>query len=210
MPQFSLHFIDANNGWAAGDLGTIIRTSDGGETWSTITTPNTTIIGTIWFTNLNKGWAAQMNGNILYSNDGGSNWISDTSLGVEAIWSCFFTSQDTGFLAGNDGKMYKTTNGGSLSINENKKSLKDDISISVFPIPIQNDAEIDIYLPSKSICSVNLTDNNGVKISNLLSEVKEKGKHHLHFNFTNIPNGIYFCEFQTENYKMSRKIVISH
>ena len=29
-------FVDRQHGWAAGDHGTILRTSDGGETWKTI------------------------------------------------------------------------------------------------------------------------------------------------------------------------------
>lgn len=32
-PIHSLHFVDAQNGWAAGDLGAILSTHDGGQTW---------------------------------------------------------------------------------------------------------------------------------------------------------------------------------
>ncbi len=37
-------FIDRQNGWAAGDHGTILRTSDGGETWKTIAQLNQRVI----------------------------------------------------------------------------------------------------------------------------------------------------------------------
>ncbi len=34
VPLLGLHFLDANTGWAVGELGTIARTSDGGKTWT--------------------------------------------------------------------------------------------------------------------------------------------------------------------------------
>ena len=37
-------FIDRQHGWAAGDHGTILRTTDGGETWKTIAQLNQTVI----------------------------------------------------------------------------------------------------------------------------------------------------------------------
>lgn len=36
MPLNAVHFANENIGWAAGDLGTIVRTTDGGKTWSTL------------------------------------------------------------------------------------------------------------------------------------------------------------------------------
>ena len=207
---FTMHFIDANNGFAAGDMGKIIKTTDGGESWTNITTPNTTIIGTIWFANTNKGWAAQMDGNLLYTNDGGNNWISDTSFGVTAMWTCFFTSQDTGFVAGNNGEMFKTTNGGILAIDDNMQLSKDNILVSIFPNPINIEAEIDYYVPFKTLCLINLFDINGKQIQCLTNEIKDKGKHQIRFNTDKFENGVYFIELKTETQYFVQKIIVSH
>jgi photosystem II stability/assembly factor-like uncharacterized protein len=207
---FTLHFIDPNNGWAAGDYGKIIMTADGGETWTNIPTPNTAIIGTIWFTNTNKGWAGQMDGNLLYTIDGGNNWISDLSLGSDAMWTTFFTSQDTGFIAGSNGKMYKTTNGTTVTIDESNQTLQSKINISILPNPIHTDAEINYFLPSKSLCSLNILDVKGNQIASLINEVKENGKHQLRFNSKEFANGIYYCELKTNNQQVIKKVIISH
>lgn len=34
VPLNAIHMLDAKTGWAAGDLGTIVRTTDGGESWT--------------------------------------------------------------------------------------------------------------------------------------------------------------------------------
>src|SRR5262249_29693889 len=34
-PLNSVHFVDEKNGWAVGELGTIIATKDGGDSWTT-------------------------------------------------------------------------------------------------------------------------------------------------------------------------------
>src|SRR5205807_5435934 len=34
LPLHALHFYDAQNGWAVGELGTILATADGGRSWA--------------------------------------------------------------------------------------------------------------------------------------------------------------------------------
>src|SRR5207237_4932210 len=34
LPLHALHFRDAESGWAVGDLGTVLGTTDGGRTWT--------------------------------------------------------------------------------------------------------------------------------------------------------------------------------
>lgn len=205
-----MHFIDANIGFAAGDFGKIIKTTDGGETWTNIITPNSTIIGTIWFSDVNRGWAAQMDGNLIYTTDGGVNWESDTSFGITAMWTTFFTSPDTGFVAGNNGKMYITTNGSILNIGDKNQNLKADNQLNIFPNPVKEEAEIDYYLASKGLCLINLYDENGKKADCLISEIKEKGKHQLRFNSDKYESGVYFIELLAGSKKIIKKLIISH
>ena len=75
-----MHFTDANNGWAVGDGGTILKTIDGGATWAPQTsgTPTQVLTG-VHFTDANNGWAVGSGGTILNTNDGGATWAPQTS-----------------------------------------------------------------------------------------------------------------------------------
>ena len=93
-------FIDRHHGWAAGDHGTILRTSDGGETWKTIAQLNQTAI-------LNQG----SNGNLSLSEklrgvsnrqvveSGRTNRSSDPKCTCQ-LTGIFFLDQKHGWACG--------------------------------------------------------------------------------------------------------------
>jgi photosystem II stability/assembly factor-like uncharacterized protein len=101
---------------AVGDYGTIIRTVDGGETWTmqesgiedallgvSFATPD---IGTVI-----SPWA------VLRTIDGGETWTRQMSitdpLSTDYYIDVCFTHPDTGIVAAHNGKVFLTTDGGS-------------------------------------------------------------------------------------------------
>ena len=106
LPQgnslYGVHAVDTSIVIAVGASGTILRTTDGGTTW----TPQSS--GTIWplngvfFTDANTGTAvggeAVEPATILRTTDGGANWFPQ-SVPSEAIWELYdvyFTDANTG------------------------------------------------------------------------------------------------------------------
>ena len=49
------YFVDANNGWLVGTKGSIMKTADGGKTWSTVTTSITEDLKSVYFLNATTG-----------------------------------------------------------------------------------------------------------------------------------------------------------
>jgi len=130
-----LFFIDENNGWASGLAGTIIHTSNGGNSWilqnSTVTTP----VVDIFFINNNCGWALTypqvppFGTTILKTTNSGFNWINNATFFENEIMSTvFFFDESVGFLGGNGIK--KTTDGGLTWIS----SHIDSGGVSTLPI----------------------------------------------------------------------------
>ena len=54
-PLNDVCFIDANNGWAVGEYGTIIRTTDGGDNWTVQLQGKTYALNGVYFTDANNG-----------------------------------------------------------------------------------------------------------------------------------------------------------
>ena len=78
----SVHFEDVNNGWAVGDSGTIIYTSDGGTTWQKQVSGTILNLSDIFFTDSKHGWTVgydkfseKKKGMLLHTSNGGINWI---------------------------------------------------------------------------------------------------------------------------------------
>ncbi|NIV10274.1 MAG: glycosyl hydrolase, partial [Aliifodinibius sp.] len=73
----SVYFLDTMTGWAAGDGGHILKTTDGGATWNILSNGIIDMVMSISFVNSNIGWAIGSSGApsymILKTTDGGLN-----------------------------------------------------------------------------------------------------------------------------------------
>src|SRR6266481_6044467 len=76
LPQgntlYGVSFTDANTGIATGDNGTIIWTTDGGNTWAIQSSGITNTLYGVSFTDVNYGTAVGASGTVLRTTDGGS------------------------------------------------------------------------------------------------------------------------------------------
>ena len=92
--------MNADTGYAVGDYGTIIKTTDGGETWMTLSSGTTYPLWSVWFTDENKGVVAGNEGGpiitpgfILETFDGGVTWTELPSASAPGLRSVSFLMQ---------------------------------------------------------------------------------------------------------------------
>lgn len=75
---FSVHFVNANEGWAVGSSNTILHTTNGGTSWSAQANqggvPVSSYLG-VRFIDSNTGWAGGGSA-IVRTTDGGASWVS--------------------------------------------------------------------------------------------------------------------------------------
>jgi photosystem II stability/assembly factor-like uncharacterized protein len=109
----SVDFIDAQIGWAAGELGTILKTTNGGTTW--IPQPAGTFkhLHSVHFVDAVTGWVVGDDGMIKKTSNGGATWTTQFSGTVNTLLSVHFVNSSTGWIVGNGGTILKTTNGGT-------------------------------------------------------------------------------------------------
>ncbi len=120
---WSVDFIDVNTGYAVGDSGTIIKTSDGGENWCLQNSGTSVILRSVFFVNSEVGYAVGNDGVILSTTDGGTTWIAQESWITDHLNSVWFVDNQTGYAVseakpGNTWvHILKTTDGGSFWMN---------------------------------------------------------------------------------------------
>jgi photosystem II stability/assembly factor-like uncharacterized protein len=68
-----VYFRDANNGWIVGFSGQILRSRDGGVTWTAQASPVKSSLASILFDSSNRGWITA-DETLLTSQDGGETW----------------------------------------------------------------------------------------------------------------------------------------
>lgn len=111
---------------AVGDSGTVIRTSDGGQTWE-----NKSVAQNRYFNRIFNGmpvsafghaWAVGNNAYILATTDYGNSWFPQYPLTFDTsmihIYDIAFRNQNDGILVGQGGLVNYTTNGGTTWLQD--------------------------------------------------------------------------------------------
>ena len=113
-----LHFVDSLTGWAAGEAGTIIRTTDGGDSWEIQNSTVHTFIMDIFFVDKNIGWALTLKDEfpftsvILKTTNGGDDWTAeDFTDPTKLIRTIFFFDSLNGLAGGS--YIARTSDGGN-------------------------------------------------------------------------------------------------
>lgn len=108
-----------NYGWICGYFKSVLRTTDGGNTWKGVEIPDSYQIESIHFATEKVGYAISVdasNSKVFKSEDGGIRWENITPFSESNYWGCYFLNADYGVVLGNNcesyPKFYLTENGG--------------------------------------------------------------------------------------------------
>jgi photosystem II stability/assembly factor-like uncharacterized protein len=142
-------FVNANTGWAVGDphwdqssktyKGTLIKTVDGGDTWTPQDAGVSIIFKGVTFVDADNGWVVGENGTILHTSNGGLNWSQQPVATTDEFRGVAFTDTNNGWatsiaIIGQDwtgqsvweGSVWHTSNGG---ISWNQQTLPANVGI---------------------------------------------------------------------------------
>lgn len=122
----AVQFVDADYGWAVGDRGTLLRTTDGGRRWQRITLPVSCSFYDLSFIDKERGWIVggrvtgythRSVGVVLQTKDGGKTWQQANKGEVARLREVQFFSRRRGYAVGdstplNPSGLYETTDGG--------------------------------------------------------------------------------------------------
>jgi photosystem II stability/assembly factor-like uncharacterized protein len=110
------HFVNDSTVYAVGGGGSILKSTDGGNTWSS-SINNTGLISTYYavsFTSDSVGYAAGINGDMVKTTDAGATWTSITqSFQTNYTYGMSFPSKSIGYQVGYGGVIIKTTDAGA-------------------------------------------------------------------------------------------------
>jgi photosystem II stability/assembly factor-like uncharacterized protein len=110
-----LDFVDQDRGWAVGDSGKILNTTDGGKSWSIQQSGTLVTLRAVSFLSPSKGWVCGGSNSIGMSTNGGATWTWDHPIGesLRTFMAMSFVDERTGWVVDNFGGILHTENGGS-------------------------------------------------------------------------------------------------
>lgn len=112
----AISFADQFNGIVVGDSGLVIRTTDGGDTWTRVNSGTTQDLLCLSYESPDIAWAGGAGATLGKTTNGGATWTWST-LGTDttdAFLSMSFHLSQSGWIGDNRGRLYHTTDGGSI------------------------------------------------------------------------------------------------
>lgn len=129
----TVFFVDADHGFAAGDNGKVIKTTDGGDSWTEVSISSTGQIRDIHFLDQDKGWAvmgdlnnSETSGELWKTVNGGQSWDKVTYTSTRARMGICFADTNTGWACGSRNgpiDIANTTNGGDNWTEQTSSSI---------------------------------------------------------------------------------------
>lgn len=130
--MLDLQFITDKVGFITTSNGKLIKTTDGGTSWSVYLVQAHARLRRCFFVTAQIGWVVGENGLIMKTTNGGQSWVNQTS-GLSTPWNgIHFLSEQEGYIAGNNGTLVKTSDGGNswISVVTNTHQNLNDITFT--------------------------------------------------------------------------------
>lgn len=119
---YSVDFADNNTGYACGNYGTLLKSTNAGQSWYQLNSGTGKRLHSVDFVNAGIGFIGGTNLMLKKTTDGGQSW-NNIQLPTQGQWDSLYTIMDINMVNQNAGyvvgffqlecKIWKTTNGGN-------------------------------------------------------------------------------------------------
>ncbi len=109
----SVSFYGENEGFAVGNKGCILHTTDGGDNWEKMDSPTNKNLFGVYCLGIQQTIAVGAGGIILKRTSPSLNWTIVTEGSFHILYDVQFINQDEGFICGQFGTILRSSNGGN-------------------------------------------------------------------------------------------------
>ena len=190
----------------------LIRSSDGGDSWSYEELTINAVCRGIDFRNEAEGWSAA-GLKFLYTTDGGTNWFETETPDSSEIYDVVFINETKGFACGQNGVLLKYIPVPNSLADESSSDRIDYQLFQNYPNPFNLVTKIIWQSPVSGWQSLKIYDVLGNEVVTLADEFKPAGKYEVKFTIDQnsgsvIPSGIYFYKLTAGEFVSSKKMLL--
>jgi hypothetical protein len=207
---YDVSLADADHGVAVGFQGNILRTTDGGVTWTLVFGGTSESLNSVSMSSADVGTIVGSLGVILRTTDGGITWVKQTCPSRNDFRGVSFSDADHGTAVGLYGTILRTNNGGVTFVNEGTlPGVPENYSLSNnFPNPFNPTTRIRYSIPNVSRVLVKIYDVLGNEIETLVDQEKPAGTYELNWNAEGLPSGVYFYQLKAGEFIQTKKMIL--
>jgi photosystem II stability/assembly factor-like uncharacterized protein len=219
MDVFSLEFPNEALGMASTAFRYIYKTTNGGSSWSYVSTvPGTTLAIVAFIAGVAvptpRWWATNMD-EIFRSTNHGTSWTYETlANGYPFNDIAMKYIPDKGVIVGYavaaaDGVLMKYTELVTSAPDDGEYPLPLSMELDQnYPNPFNPSTTLSYALPHSSFVVLKVYNMLGQEVQALVKEQKEAGAHHVQFNAEGLPSGVYVYRIESEGHVASRKMML--
>ena len=211
----SISFADSIRGIAVGSNGTILKTTDRGESWSNLPRLINYNFNSVYMFDSLKGLIAgndlHNNSAVLYTSDGGINWVQQSLPTNGMINSMYFKNPNNGWVTGHGGIILKYHTDDTVTSIYEKGSinLPGNFYLSQnYPNPFNPTTRIKYSISSPVWVVLKIYDVLGREIKSLINEYQPAGNYSLLIDLAQNPSGVYYYKIQAGNFIKTRKMIL--
>jgi photosystem II stability/assembly factor-like uncharacterized protein len=202
-------FINEQVGYLGYEL--IVRTSDGGVSWTRLTTIREG--RDIMFSDSiageeTVGYVVGDSGNI-YKNTDGFTFRKVASGTAQSLYRINVVSNKLNYIFGANRMLLKTTNGGVsfVGAERSKKAMSFQLGQN-YPNPFNPSTVIEYDIGEVSEVRLSVYDILGRKVSELVNGRQAAGRYRLNFNGSQLSSGMYFYRIEAGRYRETKKMIL--
>ena len=121
---FAVDFVTEQTGFIAGQGGTVLRTTDGGENWDALYIGENELIRRIDFVSESDGWAVGHRGAIFHTSDAGNSWEVQYRATDTYLRDVAFVDKNHGWAVGHNATILHTSDGGQSWQKQEMRGFK--------------------------------------------------------------------------------------
>lgn len=195
-----------------GDSGAVYRYDELTSHWNSQISNTIRQLNDVLFISTDSGIAAGNNAAVILTSNGGTTWYNDT-LSSERITvnisSITRVDGNTVFGGGDSNYIAYGRNIPFAGIAENSEIISTKIELSQnYPNPFNPSTNIKFGFPKSGLITLKIYDVLGKEVEELVNKELRAGSYEVEWEASNFPSGIYFYELETEDFTVTKKMVL--
>jgi photosystem II stability/assembly factor-like uncharacterized protein len=214
----AIAFINATSGLAGSNASAIMRTTNGGVTWSLATNPP----GVTTYAAINMHGFKDASGLIRISlnetagykvfrtTNLGASWTQETlpsQATTNGLQHIQFLNQNLGYACGGVGMVFRY--GPPLGVEPGGNIIPDKSSLKQnYPNPFNPKTTIKFLLAQTGNVTLKVYNLMGQEVVTLLTGIQTAGEHSVTFDASNLPSGTYFYSIKSGDFTDTKTMVL--
>lgn len=208
----NIQFLSTDLGYVIQERGDMMKTTDGGENWTELSTFISFDLNDLHFISADTGFIVGDGGRILTTVDGGEEFSSNYNMTSKDLTTAYFINSNIGWIGGRKGTLLATTNGGGIATsNEVHEPTDAPVSVKLhqnYPNPFNPSTVISYQLTVSSDVTLKVYDMLGREVATLINTRQTAGEHSVSFYASNLSSGVYLYQLQIGETSTTKKLTL--